>query len=120
MTVLAETVQAKKHTLFVRLGVIRTDGRGGNVTPKVVIRFGRPEGAAESSQSTNKKEELWEFQETLACGFVKIGVWCNGGTTGSGSVSEGSNPSTPAMVRHLSWFSSTCLIHKMLCVQPAP
>ena len=46
MTVLAETVQVKGHTLFVRLGVIRTDGRGGNVTPKVVIGFGRFEGAA--------------------------------------------------------------------------
>ena len=56
MTVPVDTVQAKKHTLFVRLGVIRTDGRGGNVTPKVVIGFGRFEGAAESSQSTNKKK----------------------------------------------------------------
>ena len=99
MTVLAETVQVKGHTLFVRLGVIRTDGRGGNVTPKVVIRFGRLEGAAEGSRSTNRKEELWEFQEAPACGFVKIGVWCNGSTTDSGSVSEGSNPSTPTMVR---------------------
>ena len=56
MTVPVDTVQAKKHTLFVRLGVIRTAGRGSNVTPKVVIRFGRSEGAAESSQSTNKKK----------------------------------------------------------------
>ena len=56
MTVPVETVQAKKHTLFVRLGVIRTDGRGGNVTPKVVIRFGRFEGAAESSQKKKKKK----------------------------------------------------------------
>ena len=56
MTVLAETVQVKGHTLFVRLGVIRTDGRGGNVAPKVVICFGRLEGAAEGSRSTNKKK----------------------------------------------------------------
>lgn len=56
MTVPVDTMQVKKHTLFVRLGVIRTDGRGGNVAPKVVIRFGRSEGAAESSQTTNKKK----------------------------------------------------------------
>ena len=36
MTVPVDTMQVKKHTLFVRLGVIRTDGRGGNVAPKVV------------------------------------------------------------------------------------
>ena len=36
VTVLAEIVQGKGRTLFVRLGVIRTDGRGGNVAPKVV------------------------------------------------------------------------------------
>ena len=46
MTAPAETVQVKRHTLFVRLGVIRTDGRGGNVTPKVVTDFGRREDAA--------------------------------------------------------------------------
>ena len=56
MTVPVDTMQVKKHTLFVRLGVIRTDGRGSNGTPKVVIRFGRSEGAAESSQSTNKNK----------------------------------------------------------------
>lgn len=56
VTVLAETVQGKGRTLFVRLGVIRTDGRGGNVAPKVVIRFGRLEGTAEGSRSTNKKK----------------------------------------------------------------
>ena len=99
MTVPVDTMQVKKHTLFVRLGVRRTDGRGGNVAPQVVTRPGRSEGAAESSQSTNKKKELWEFQEAPACGFVKIGVWCNGSTTDSGSISEGSNPSTPTMVR---------------------
>lgn len=46
MTVLAEVVQVKRHTLFVRLGVRRTERRGGNVAPKVVIDFGRLEGAA--------------------------------------------------------------------------
>ena len=56
VTVLAEIVQGKGRTLFVRLGVIRTDGRGGNVAPKVVIHFGRLEGAAEGSRSTSKKK----------------------------------------------------------------
>ena len=46
VTVLAETVQGKGRTLFVRLGVIRTERRGGNVTPKVVLVFGRREDAA--------------------------------------------------------------------------
>jgi len=72
VTVLAETVQGKGRTLFVRLGVIRTDGRRGNVTPKVVLDFGRCEDAAQGSRSTIKKEELWKFQVSLAYGGVNI------------------------------------------------
>ena len=46
MAVLAETVQGKERTLFVRVGVIRTERRGGNVALKVVLGFGRCEDAA--------------------------------------------------------------------------
>ena len=56
VTVLAEIVQGKGRTLFVRLGVIRTDGRGSNVTPKVVYVFCRCEDAAQGSPSTIKKK----------------------------------------------------------------
>ena len=62
MTVLAETVQGKGRTLFVRLGVIRTDGRGGNVTPKVVYVFGRYEDAAQGFPSTIKKKNSGKFK----------------------------------------------------------
>ena len=54
------------------MGVIRTERRGGNVTPKVVIDFGRYEDAAQGSRSTNKKEELWKFQASLAYGGVTL------------------------------------------------
>ena len=73
VTVLAETVQGKGRTLFVRLGVIRTERRGGNVAPKVVLGFGRCEDAAQGSRSTTKKEELWKIQASLAYGGVNGG-----------------------------------------------
>ena len=62
VTVLAETVQGKGRTLFVRLGVIRTERRGGNVAPKVVLDFGRCEDAAQGSRPTIKKKNSGKFK----------------------------------------------------------
>ena len=49
------------------------------------------------------KRRTLEISSPARMSGRKIGVWCNGSTTDSGSVSEGSSPSTPTNLDQMAW-----------------